>query len=260
MKQLNINLNFDALAETGRVGARRAAAFIAMGQKAWADETITSVAVETPFSIKLLPDPMPDDLAKEVRSNFRLWVIGNAITEVVQGLSRFADGFYEIAALVPYHNEPMPQDGLDRIRQCQVDTNLHSKLERAKPLGLKSPLLEHTDGWVRARNALAHNHGVVRERDFSPGTEALTVNWGQFEFSIDGEKIENIIGHHVEKGGMLGFTWVNGSKDFKLGEQISLSEQEILNICFTAYVHIDASILELEKYVSQFVEIKKAKE
>ncbi len=84
------------------------------------------------------------------------------------------------------------------------------------------------------------------------------MNWGQFEFSIDGEKIENPIGHHVEKGGMLGFTWVNVGKDFKLGEQISLSEQEILNICFTAYVRIDASIPELEKYVSQFVEIKKA--
>lgn len=257
MEQKHLNIDFNVLAESGRLGSRRAAAFIGMGQKAWTDETIKSASVETPFSIKLLPDPMPDDLAREVRSNFRLWVIGNAITEVVQGLSRFADGIFEIAAVVPYHNQPMPQDVLDRIRQCQVDTNLHSKLERAKALGLKSPLLEHTDGWVRARNALAHNNGVVRGRDFSPGTEALTVNWGQFELSIDGNKIENIIGHRVEKDAMLGFTWVNGGKDFKLGQEISFSEQEILNICLTAFVSIDATVLDLQKYVSQFAEVKK---
>jgi len=67
MEQKQLNIDFNAVAEIGRVGARRAAAFIAMGQKAWADETITSVTVETPFLVKLLPDPMPAELAKEVR-------------------------------------------------------------------------------------------------------------------------------------------------------------------------------------------------
>jgi hypothetical protein len=157
------------------------------------------------------------------------------------------------AALVPYHQKPVPQDALNRVRKCHVDSNLHSKLERADALGLKSPLLEHTDGWTRARNALAHNHGIVRERDFSPGTEALTVNWKQFEFSIDGNKIDNIIGHHVEKGGMLGFSFINGHKDIKLNEQISFSEQEILNICLTAFLHINASVIEMKKYIEQFV-------
>jgi len=66
-----------------------------------------------------------------------------------------------------------------------------------------------------------------------------------------------MVGHRVEKGGMIGVAWGNKRKDFKLGEEISFSEQEILNLCLTAFIGIDGSVLELEKYVKHFVEIKK---
>jgi hypothetical protein len=252
-KQLSIDL--DALAENGRVGARRAAAFIAMGQKAWTDESIKSAAVETPFSIQLLPDPLPDELANEVRRNFRLWVIGSAISEIVQGLSHFADRLFEIAVLVPYSGKAVPQDALDHIRRCQADTNLHSKLQRTSGLGPTLTLLEHTDSWTRARNSLAHNHGIIRDRDCSPNAGVLKVSWRQVELSIDGHKIDNPVGLHVEKGDQLAISWVDGSKSFQLNDRISFSEQEIMNICLTAFAKVDNAVAELQKYIAQFIEV-----
>jgi hypothetical protein len=251
-KKLHINL--DVLANIGQRGVRRATAFVAMGQKAWTDESIRSATVDTVFPIRLLPDPMPQELADEVRRNFRLWVIGNAITEIVQGLSLFADDCYETAMLVRYHGKPVPQDALTKVRRCRSDTNLHSKLGRIEEdSGIRLPLLDYSDGWTRARNTLAHNNGIVRERDFSPDSQVLTVKWRHFQLSIDGEKIDNIIGHTVEKGGMLGFQFAPASKDFKLGDQISFSEQEILDVAFTAHVQIASSVGEMKKYIDSFI-------
>jgi hypothetical protein len=74
-QQLTIHL--DRVKEIGQRGVRRAAAFIAMGQRAWADESINSVKVQAPFSVQLLPDPLPKELADEVRKTFRAWLVGN---------------------------------------------------------------------------------------------------------------------------------------------------------------------------------------
>ena len=253
-----LNLNFAVLAETGQRGVRRAAAFIGMAQKAWTDETITSATIDAPFRLQLLPDPMPKELADDVRSNFRTWVIGAAIAEIVQWLGRFADDFHEIATLAEYNGKQVPEDVPNRVRKCRTDTNLHSKLQRIVDVSkLELSLMEHTEGWTLARNCLAHNHGVVRERDLTPGTGLLRVRWKHFEFSIDGKTIDNIIGHHVEAGGVLGFRLVTTSKDFQVGEVISFSEQEILSICFTAHLQIDGCVKALEQYVGRFVEPKK---
>lgn len=250
-----INLDFNKLNEVGQIGIRRAAVFVAMGQKAWSDEKITSATVQAPIGFKMLPDPLPKELADDVRSSFRLWVIGHAITEIVQALSKFSDELFQIAILVPLHKKEMEQKALDKIRKCEVDTNLHAKLIMLEEdSGVKSPLLDHTFGWSFARNCLAHNQGIVRERDFIPGTKTLTVNWREFKFSIDGKKIDNIIGHTVENGGNLEMSLGHGSKDFKLGEQISFSEQEILNICLTAHLQTAATVKELEKHVKKFVD------
>src|SRR4051812_24049970 len=100
MVSQQLTIHFDALRDIAHRGVRRAAAFVALGQRAWTDETINSVTVETPFSIQLLPDPLPRELADEVRNSFRLWVIGNALAEIVQGLMLYADEYFRIATLL----------------------------------------------------------------------------------------------------------------------------------------------------------------
>ena len=71
--------------------------------------------------------------------------------------------------------------------------------------------------------------------------------------SMDGEKIENIIGHHVEKGGLLGFAWVYGSKVFAIGEPVEFSEEEIMNICMTAHFHVETMNADLHKLSEEII-------
>jgi hypothetical protein len=256
MIKRTLNLNFNNLAEIGYKGIRRAAAFVAMGQKAWSDETIRSAAVQAPFGFQLLPDPLPDELANDVRTAFRLWIIGNAIAEIVQTLSLFADDYFQTAALLPFNNKAVSQESLDAISRFRQDTNLNSKwIKIAEECGLHSALLDHSDGWARARNVIAHNNGIVRLRDLTPRSDWLIVTWQEMEISIDGTAIVNPIGHEVNAGGVLGISMRQGARSFLPGEQIIFSEQQILNICMTSYFQIGHAVKLLEEYAVRFVNI-----
>lgn len=249
MAEQKLTLNFKKLSEIGDKGVRRAAAFIAMGQKAWSDETLTSAVVQGPFTVQLLPDPLPKELAENIRLAFRLWVIGNAMTEIVQALSLFADDYFQIAKLVSFNNKPVTQDALEAIDKFRQDTNLNSKWTKiASEFGLRSGLLDHADGWARSRNVLAHNNGIVRLRDLTPLSDWLIVTWRQAEISIGGKAIPNPIGHRVEAGGAIGISFVQGTRSFLPGDQVTFTEQEILNICLTCHVQISSSVKALEEY------------
>jgi hypothetical protein len=252
---LNLNLDFAKLGEIGLLGVRRASAFVALGQRAWSDETISSLALDVPFGFQLFPDPLPDNLAKEVRSNFRTWLCGAAISEMMQGLSLFADECYMIATYVTFKDGRVLQEGLDSIARCRSDTNFASKLKRlAADFGVGSELLEHADGWTRARNAYAHNRGVVRERDCTPDTNQLTVTWRQFELSANGKIIEQIIGHYVEKDTEISIRLGSGNKIFDIGNALDFSEQEILNLALTAHTHVSEITSAVENLARNLID------
>src|SRR5690349_17402935 len=93
MPPVEIKIDFHKLADIAARSARRGAAFLSLGQRAWSDDTIASVKLDLAMAVQLLPDPLPSDLAAEVRSSFRLWISGSVLAEIVQGLSLFADDF-----------------------------------------------------------------------------------------------------------------------------------------------------------------------
>jgi hypothetical protein len=252
--KINVSLNFANLLDRGLVGIRRAAAFVALGQRAWTDESIKSVTLQVPMGFQVLPDPLPDQLANDLRSTFRTWLCGAAISELILGLSTFADEYFQIATYLSFKNGKVTQEGLTSIQQCKNDTNLASKLSRISRVdSFQLGLLDHANGWSLARNAFAHHHGIVRERDCTPGRDCLIVSWRQFEFQVNGEKVETIIGLHVEANSTISFTFGSGQKTFAIGERLEFSEQEITNVCLTAFLHVQEMVTELEKRANSVV-------
>ena len=127
MAKVSVDLN--VLADIANRGCRRAAAFTALGRKAWSDEALHSLAAESPISVRFLPDPLPADLSAEVRKSFKTWIIGNALTEIVQGLGLFADEYYQAATYLKFHGKKISADAIKRIDQVRNDTNVRSKLD-----------------------------------------------------------------------------------------------------------------------------------
>ena len=191
---------------------------------------------------------MPKELAMEVRSTFRQWISGSALAEIVQGLSLFADEFFKIAVYIAHNRKKITQSAMDRIEKFSNDTNLASKFKLIEDeCGIKNGFIVHADGWARARNAHAHNRGIIRERDCNHNAGNLTISWRQFEVLIDDQRIENIIGHFVEKGASLGIRLGDGRKEFTIGSPIDFTEQEIVNLCLTTHVYSGQMVSELQK-------------
>ena len=87
MANQQLTVHFDKLKTIGLRGIWRATAFVAIGQKAWRDPDFKSAKINAPFAFQILPDPLPKEFADEVHSSFRLWLIGKALSEIVQSLT-----------------------------------------------------------------------------------------------------------------------------------------------------------------------------
>jgi len=257
-----LEINFAGVADLANTGARRAAAFLAMGQKSWSDDSIRSVQIPAPFSYTLLPDPLPEDLAAEIRQNFRIWVCGNCLVEIVQALSRFLDEYYALLVYAPLHGKKLTTHALEAVNKCKSDANLFAKLSRIETaMGFSPELTQFARGWVGARNALAHNHGMVRQRDCTPpGSGKLVLRRRRVEIGIDGQGIDfdQLIGKTIEKDTALSIGIGQAERQFSTGDLLDFTTQEMIEICFTVNVVVSNMMKPLEGYVAEFMTVKGA--
>lgn len=65
-----MHVDFVAILNEGERAVRRGAAFVALGHRSWSDDSIASVKIDAPMALQLLPDPLPPDLASNVRSAY----------------------------------------------------------------------------------------------------------------------------------------------------------------------------------------------
>lgn len=251
MPEVRKEINAQQLAEIAKVSIRRALAFISLAEKAWGDEQLSSVKISVELPFEVFPDRLPKQIADDVRSAFRSWITAGALTEVVLGLGLYADELYELAVLLPYHGRKIDADAVARIKRMKCDTNVASKFRKiSDDCGLRSGLIDHASGWASARNVHAHNRGLLRHRDCTPGKDELCVSWLTLDFYVEGMKIENIIGYTVEKGQALSIGYGRDERTFPIGKPVVFTEQELVNICMTAFI-------EVVKLSNDFLELAK---
>src|SRR5215213_5828696 len=85
-RTIHVNLSLPAIQEHAYIGVNRAAAFLGLVEKITENDIPRSLSLGTTIKLQLIPDPISDDLADEIRASFRTWVIGNALKELDQFL------------------------------------------------------------------------------------------------------------------------------------------------------------------------------
>jgi hypothetical protein len=250
-----VTVNFDKLAEIGRTGVLPATAFVGLGQKAWTGEVIRSVRIEAPFSHQMLPDPLPEPLANEVRAEFKSWIIGNALLEIERNLALFFAECERVLRYVALHGRKLRDVDIAALDQ-ERDENLRAKTERLRDsYGISGQLAASVGGWTTARNCLSHNNGVVRLRDVTLGDDRLVVRWRRLEIAIAGTVVppDKLVGFRVEKDSHIELRTVDGFKEFAVGSKIDFSEQDITELCLTAYFRIDEYVKQISDRVQAIV-------
>jgi hypothetical protein len=92
-----LHFDFAGMQQRALVGVRRAAAFLGLSERYLEGEQPRSLTLASSLiTHQFLPDPIPDDLAAELKSAWRAWIIGNAIRELDQFLSLFMDEAFDV--------------------------------------------------------------------------------------------------------------------------------------------------------------------
>lgn len=252
MVGLSLSIDLNSLAEIGQIGVRRAASFIALGERAWSDESLRSVRMNLPMGYGFLPDPLPEPLADAVRSEFKDWIVANAFLELERHFVLFADEYHKVAVYLSRNGQIIGEEAIHAINRFKNDTNLTSKFESiSSNFSLTAPLSAHLDGWARARNCLTHNHGFVRERDCQAASSILVISWGRLAVSIAGKVIpsKEVRGTVAERDQSISLSLIQVEKRLSVGEKIKLNAEEMMEICFTASLLISQLVSKLNEFM-----------
>ncbi|MDP3672921.1 MAG: hypothetical protein Q8R69_24935 [Telluria sp.] len=178
------------------------------------------------------------------------WVLGNGFRDAIEAVSTFLESVRQVLAIWRLGKRQSMGEQLtgglwneqfgDAARRfhrlgfpdkiAMLETEFSAKLDPA----LQQQILSANV----ARNCLVHRGGIVSERDLNTET-ALEIGWTRMALMLedeDGQK-ELVIGRVIEKASSLLLQHQRRSKTFKLGERISFTTTEFVEICWTLFIY-----------------------
>lgn len=237
-------------------GPVRAAAFVGAVVKFIEAGIPSSIALPGKMKMLFLPDPLPinqrDDLAVELLH----WVIGNALKELDQFTSLMLDRLWQVCELCKIARREVASDYVltDISNQTSVSRKHRLVMEAANtftgPIQNDQEYLATLSG---ARNCYAHNLGIVDERRAASGN--MTVKWLKFVTLMEPD------GHPPIYLDDIDLPWeapaetnismkiITFEKQFKLGERVTFTPEELMQICFLYQSIIDRCVLGVQDHM-----------
>jgi hypothetical protein len=245
-----INVNVDEMKEIVSVGIRRASAFLRFGL----DDLEARDGGDFSLNAGVVYQFWPKDVSAEDRGNareeFRSWLIGSCLRELNLYYGLFLDKLWWAIEASELHGTTVPPGFMfdDRIA---ANSNVAAKQKRvSEKLGTEDHF-EELNSLSLARNALAHNAGVVRSRDCNrKAPDALEVKWLGFDMiACRGGEERIIAGLPLDTNDLPGEGEIQiatrfGQRmlPFAAGTKIGLSLSQIAELCFFYRIMADKTI------------------
>ena len=256
--QVALNVDFDQLKEVGLIGIRRAAAFLAVAFQATNDFVPKTLALEQHSSWHFMPEPPPEQLAKDCVAEFKIWTIGNSLKELDLHFSLFLDRVWQHIELASLHGQAVKSD--HTIHSIDAETNAAKKLDRVMTaLGDANFDTSLLYSLSRARNCLTHNAGIVIPRYATDG-DLLAIKWIGLEVRLQqGENYvvvdlpirEDQTAQNPNQPAELVVAVVEKRLEFSNGQPIRLSPANLHEICFYYNQLIDKVLIAFSQFVEQ---------
>jgi len=193
------------------------------------------------LQISVVPEPMPEKMLNDYVAQFRAWIVGNGLRELVETYSQFLDQVYA------HGLEVLSPTDLDRRQHTFEQVSLRDKIQRLRAeMGIDGGFSQHLESLTIARNALTHGTGRVRPRDCTDGGE-LVITWRGIEcFFTDDDGVRHRIGDEppeVRLRDPLESVTVDRQRRWKLGQRVELTAFDLTEICYMAN-HDSIDVLE----------------
>lgn len=225
----DLNLTY----RTALAGIHRAYVFMQFGVQgvSVSDFEQTALRGRRP-ELLIVPEPIASDVLQDYLTQFRSWVVGNGLRELVETYCQFLDEVY-VRGL-----EVLTTPDLDRRRRVFEQASLRDKIRRLRDeMDIEGVFGRHFENFSAARNALTHGVGTVRQRDCTDGDELVLILGGIDLYFVGDDGVRYRVGD--EPNGMrvrepLETVNVNREKRWKVGQKVILSAYELAEICFMA--------------------------
>lgn len=179
-----LNIDMGQVLDLANLGVRRAAAFMALGLLNRQEPAPASLSLSDSI-IRILPDPLDNASAKNIRKEFSAWIVGSGLRELETFFSMFLDrifAVFQVCAQHDLHHNAGIQKTIHRFEKAGLIEKL--KVLR-KDLGIQAKVEQHILSIAQARNALTHAAGLVGQRHCNECDPlALRITWEgmQIEF------------------------------------------------------------------------------
>lgn len=255
------NIDLGEALETAHAAVRRASAFMILGLRSLGQPMPAVMRLESSI-MGFFPEPIDDGARAAISDEYRSWVVGAALRELEQGYSIFIDKLYQ-SCVVARGGPASLIPSLKASRKVARNANLRRKLELLRDeFSVSSRMIDFTEGFVKARNALAHAAGQVRPDD-ADDTGMLVIRWFGVDVEIIGNStrvVEAVFreGHAREHlvmdpdGATVQFRVVSREKAFSASARIDLSPHDLHEICNSFLLDADNLVAQTAAVISAF--------
>lgn len=249
-----INLNIDRLNDMMNVAVRRVSAFIHLGLDGAEERVRNDFSLESGITYKFWPDAISEEDRIELIIEYRSWLLGMALRELDAMYSLFLDNIW-LALEAAELNGNIVAKGFEFDNKFKKKTNVAEKQRLVCEKLEIDGNIDEFKSLSLARNALAHNSGIIRKpidcNDLSRGT--LILRWLTFQMIVLRDGNERIVErtpfdiHELPGNGeiFVSIRYVQRQIQIKSGQRILLTHEQIAELCMFYKIEADKLISKL---------------
>lgn len=245
MKQLTID--FDRVMDIALRGIRRTSVFMGLGVNAARDDRLKEYHLPDLMMFRVMPDSVDDQTLAGFKSTFHQWIISNGLRELIETFATFLDQVYKICLLIAESKGKVSDK--ERIA-CGRDFEKKGVEDKLNSLRGKFSIFTIREKYFssinKARNCITHRQGKVGPKDLKDQNTFRLVWLGMelYAETTSGKRHslmppfpkDNVI---LESGDRVMVSVVDRVKEYKLGETVTFSPNDIGEICLLFHLATD---------------------
>jgi hypothetical protein len=236
----HINIDLPAIKNISIKGVRRAAVFLGLGINAANDPSFKHYQLAQITGLEFIEPISDDSTLTHFKNEFRIWIIGNGLRELIETFSVFLDEIHLVCLLISSNPKETTMDEIKKRTVKFRRLTFKDKLENVNT-NFGAIVVHRPDHFLsinQARNCLTHRRGTVNIQDCQ-GEQHLTVKWigiDVFAETASGDRTslfpipeEGVL---LPKDGKIVFTNQERVKLFPLKSQLFFTPRELTEICY----------------------------
>lgn len=243
----NITIDFSKMKDISYRGIRRAAAFVGLGVNVARDGEFKKYQLSEYSTLEIMPNNLDDKSIAHIKEEFEKWVILNGVRELVESFGLFLDKVHIICLLMATQKKQISSDDAEKFGPAFERKGVEDKLTILRNrFGITSDKEKYFSSINQIRNCITHRKGQIGSEDLRDNKSFQLTWWGFdiFAETPSGEKHSLIPplpkeGLFLKEGGKIMLQVKDRIIEYKLGDIVTLSPNELIEICYLVQLTTD---------------------